>query len=301
MPEQDYRREKDAPLRHDIRTLGNALGQAIQRYGGYHVFETVERLRNTCKRLRDCTERLSEASPAQRTQLQSEIEALAHEISSIVNNCDLDTAIDVIRAFTIYFHLVNTAEQYHRIRRRRVHETSSTHQPQRGSLAALINFLAKNDLQASTIQHLLNQTAIDLVFTAHPTEATRRSLITKSRRITELLEANDRQHSMTPRERTHWQSALEGTIDLLWRTDAVRHVRPQPVDEIKMGIYYLDEILYDALPDLYAEFEELLQDAYPQVHVPTFLRLGSWIGGDQDGNPFVNPDTSLTALRLQRG
>src|SRR6202011_113464 len=86
-----------------------------------------------------------------------------------------------------------------------------------------------------------------------------------------------------------------------WRTDAVRSVRPQPIDEIKMGIYYLDEILYDAVPDLYLEFEELLHNAYPDIQVPPFLRLGSWIGGDQDGNPFVGPDTLLTALHLQRG
>lgn len=301
MIEQDTRREKDAPLRQDIRTLGNALGQAIQRYGGYDVFETVERLRNSCKRLRDCTERLDQAPSAEKAQLQEEIAELAQEISTIVDECDLDTAADVIRAFTVYFHLVNTAEQYHRIRRRRAHETSTTdHQPQRGSLAALIRFFKQNALPASTVQDILSQTAINLVFTAHPTEATRRSLITKSNRIAELLEDRDRQANMTPRERVHWQHSLEGIIDLLWRTDAVRHVRQQPIDEIKMGIYYMDEVLYDALPDLYAEFEELLQDTYPQIAVPSFLRLGSWIGGDQDGNPFVGADTLLTALRLQR-
>src|SRR5262249_15016901 len=154
------------------------------------------------------------------------------------------------------------------------------------------------NLDAATVQHLLNQLSIDLVFTAHPTEATRRSLITKSRRIAELLEANDTNHSMTPRERFRWQRDLDGIVDLLWRTDAVSHVRPDPLDEIKMGIYYLDEILYDALADLYSEFEDLLHEAYPDVTVPSFLHLGSWIGGDQDGNPFVSSETLLTALRL---
>jgi phosphoenolpyruvate carboxylase len=300
MPEQDIRREKDAPLRHDIRTLGNALGQAIQRHGGYTVFDTVERLRANCKRLRDCTERLPEASPTEAIQLRHEIEALDQEIVQIVENCDLNTAIDVIRAFTIYFHLVNTAEQYHRIRRRRVHETLEVRRPQRGSLAALIEFFKENHLTTSTLQQLLNELSIELVFTAHPTEATRRSLITKSNRIAELLEAHDHEAKMTPRERMHWQHSLEGTIDLLWRTDAVRRVRPQPLDEIKMGIYYLDEILFDAIPDLYREFEELLHEAYPGLKMPPFLRLGSWIGGDQDGNPFVGPDTMFTALHLQR-
>src|SRR5436853_3916184 len=240
MPEQDQRRDKDAPLRQDVRSLGNSLGQAIQRYGGHNVFDTVEHLRRSCKRLRDCTERLSQASQAESKQLQSEISALSQEITQMSNSCGLDTAIDVIRAFTVYFHLVNTAEQYHRIRRRRAHELHANHHPQRGSLAALIEFFKKNALDASTFQSLLNQLSIDLVFTAHPTEATRRSLITKSRRLAELLEAHDVDHLMTPRERLRWQRDLEGTIDLLWRTDAVRHVRPEPMDEIKMGIYYLD-------------------------------------------------------------
>src|SRR5262249_17915730 len=172
---------------------------------------------------------------------------------------------------------------------------------QRGSLAALVKFLQKNALDASTLQGLLNQLSIDLVFTAHPTEATRRSLITKSRRIAELLEAHDHFELMTPHEQQNWQCELAGVIDLLWRTDTVRQVRLVPLDEIKMGIYYLDEILYDALADLYSEFEELLYEAYPDLTVPPFLHIGSWIGGDQDGNPFVSADTLLSALQLQRG
>src|SRR5260370_6974300 len=144
MPEQDQRRDRDAPLRQDVRTLGNALGQAIQRYGGHSVFDTVEHLRRNCKRLRDCAERLSQASQTESEQLQSEITVLSQEITQIVNSCDLDTAIDVIRAFTIYFHLVNTAEQYHRIRRRRVYELNANHHPQRGSLAPLTAFFKNN-------------------------------------------------------------------------------------------------------------------------------------------------------------
>ncbi len=139
MPEQDYRREKDAPLRQDIRTLGNALGRAIQRHGGHYVFDTVEQLRRHCKRLRECTDQLSQTTTLEdRARLQSEITHLALEIGDIVTSCDPETATDVIRAFTIYFHLVNTAEQHHRIRRRRSHETSNSDQPQRGSLAALL-------------------------------------------------------------------------------------------------------------------------------------------------------------------
>jgi len=302
MPQYDARHEKDAPLRQDIRTLGNALGQAIQHHRGHAVFDTVEQLRKLCRRLRECDRRLLVATALEAAQLQVEIVQLDREIAQIVDNCSLDTAIDAIRAFTVYFHLVNTAEQYHRIRRRRAHEANADERPQRGSLAALIRFFQQNELSASTLSKLFQRLSIELVFTAHPTEATRRSLITKTRRVADLLERYDQQQDrMTPRQRLHWQQDLEGTIDLLWRTDAVRHTRPHPLDEIKMGIYYLDEILYAAVPDLYSELEELLHETYPSVQVPPFLRLGSWIGGDQDGNPFVGPETMLNALRMQRG
>ncbi|HEV2655036.1 MAG TPA: phosphoenolpyruvate carboxylase, partial [Ktedonobacteraceae bacterium] len=177
MPEYDARHEKDAPLRQDIRTLGNALGQAIQHHRGHAVFDTVEQLRKLCRRLRECDRRLLAATALEAAQLQVEIVQLDREIAQIVDNCTLDTAIDAIRAFTVYFHLVNTAEQYHRIRRRRAHETSTDDRPQRGSLAALIHFFQQNELSASTLSKLFQRLSIELVFTAHPTEATRRSLI----------------------------------------------------------------------------------------------------------------------------
>ncbi|HET8852177.1 MAG TPA: phosphoenolpyruvate carboxylase, partial [Ktedonobacteraceae bacterium] len=305
MSEQEHRTEKDAPLRRDIRMLGDALGRAIQQHEGSIVFATVEQLRRNCKRLRECAEtldRFSGADFADVQKLRDEISALDREITQIVDECDLDTAINVIRAFTVYFHFVNTAEQYHRTRRRFVHEANGESSTQPGSLAALVAFFQRNNLDASTIQQLLNQLSIELVFTAHPTEATRRSLITKSRRMAELLEIYDHKAQMTPRQYAAWLRELESTVALLWRTDAVRNVRLQPLDEIKMGVYYLDEILYKAIPELYAELERLLNAGYPhdQLVVPAFLRIGSWIGGDQDGNPKVGPEMLLEALRLQR-
>jgi phosphoenolpyruvate carboxylase len=302
MPEQEQRTEKDAPLRHDIRTLGDALGRAILLHDGYQVFDTEEMLRLNCKRLRECSERLAHASEPEYTQLQAEIVRLDQKIRDIVENCDLDTAIDVIRAFTVYFHLVNTAEQYHRIRRRHVYEIADNPVAQRGSLAALVEFFQQNSLDTATIQKLLNQLSIELVFTAHPTEATRRSLIIKSRRLAELFEAHDHEARMSQRQRANWQRELESTVALLWLTDSVLHVRLEPRDEIKMGLYYLEEILYHVVPELYEELEQRLRAHYPdeKLTVPPFLRLGSWIGGDQDGNPNVRPETLLQALRLQR-
>lgn len=300
MLEQQRREENDAPLRQDIRTLGEMLGRAIQHHGGSHVFETVERLRRACRRLRECAESLADLTEEAATTAQQEMVRLNQEILQIVEGCDVETAIAVIRAFTVYFHLVNTAEQYHRIRRRHAYAMASVPTAQRGSLAALGPTL--HTMDASTLQALLDQLSIELVFTAHPTEATRRSLLTQAGNIANLLEAHDAWALMTPHQRAHWQNDLENTIALLWRTDALRHVRLRPIDEIKMGIYYLDEVLYTAVPELYNALEQTLHDVQPDVSftLPPFLRLGSWIGGDQDGNPNVLPATMLHALRLQR-
>jgi len=302
MPEQELRLEKDAPLRHDIHTLGDALGRAILLHDGSQVLDTEEMLRLNCKQLRDCSERLAYATESEYTQLKEEIIVLDKKIRDIIENCDLDTAIDVIRAFTVYFHLVNTAEQHHRIRRRHVYEIAGNRVPQRGSLAALIDFFQQNSLDSMTIQDLLNQLSIELVFTAHPTEATRRSLILKSRRLSELFELNDHKVKMPQRQRTNLQRELESTVDLLWRTDSILHVRLEPLDEIKMGLYYLEEILFNVVPELYEELEQRLHTLYPDeiITVPSFLRLGSWIGGDQDGNPNVRPETLMQALHLQK-
>jgi phosphoenolpyruvate carboxylase len=298
--EQKRREERDAPLRQDIRALGEILGHAIQQHSGSHVFEMVERLRLDCRRLRECAENLAGASATEYTAYQQEIAALDQEITQIVESCDLETAIDVVRAFTVYFHLINTAEQHHRIRRRYAYERANMAAVQRGSLAALAEDLQKLDTEI--IQQLLNQLSIELVFTAHPTEATRRSLITQSRKIARLLEAHDAFQQMTPRQQEIWRCDLENTISLLWRTDSIRHVRLQPLDEIKMGVYYLDEVLYTAVPELYSQLEQVLASAQAgnQFQIPSFLRLGSWIGGDQDGNPNVLPTTMLQALNLQR-
>src|SRR5947209_13606038 len=178
MPEQEQRTERDAPLRSDIRTLGDALGRAILLHDGSQVFDTEEMLRLNCKRLRDCSERLAYATVPEYTQLKAEIIVLDKAIRDIVEYCALDTAIDVVRAFTVYFHLVNTAEQHHRIRRRHMHEISTAQQQSHphylhGSLAALVSFLQTDRLDYEAVQPLRDGLSIELVFTAHPTEATR--------------------------------------------------------------------------------------------------------------------------------
>src|SRR3989454_11036652 len=200
MQEKERRSEKDAPLRHDIHVLGDALGRVIRLDRGDTVYETVEQLRQYCKRQRDRTESLVNASEQEASRLRDEIATLDRQITYLRDSCDLDTTIDVIRAFTIYFHLVNTAEQHHRTRRYNYDAiTSST--PLHGSLAALVTFCRDNNIDATHVQELLDQLSIDLVFTAHPTEATRRSLIIKSRQLTTLLKEHDHLEGMTPKQR----------------------------------------------------------------------------------------------------
>src|SRR5260370_32441391 len=167
MLEQEQRTEKDAPLRRDIRMLGNALGRAIQQHDGLTVFATVEQLRRNCKRLRECEETLAHAAgtPAATRKLRDEIDALDREITQVVDGCDLDTAIDVIRAFTVYFHLVNTAEQHHRTRRRFVYEVNNMSSTQPGSLAALVALEKFNECSKRTalrrrhVIHLVHKAA----------------------------------------------------------------------------------------------------------------------------------------------
>lgn len=159
MSEQEDRAKKDAPLRRDIRMLGDALGRAIRQHEGSIVFATVEQLRRNCKRLRECAETLDRITSTDLVVVQNlrdEINILDREIIQIVDECDLDTAINVIRAFTVYFHFVNTAEQYHRTRRRFVYEANGESSTQPGSLAALVASFQCNNLDASTIQQLLN-------------------------------------------------------------------------------------------------------------------------------------------------
>src|SRR5207245_7753778 len=154
MSEQEDRIAKDAPLRRDIHVLGEALGQARQQHECAEVFETVEQMRRICKELRSCYEALSHVSDIEAARLRQEISILDQDITRLVNNCDVAMSIDVIRAFTVYFHLVNTAEQQHRIRRRYVHEILPSSPPLRCSLAALLVFFKDNSL-VDTMFYLL--------------------------------------------------------------------------------------------------------------------------------------------------
>ncbi len=282
---------KDLPLRNDIHRLGDLLGETLKRLGGSRLFETEERVRALCKGLR------TDHSPADERKLKH-----------LLNGLNLDDAIGVIRAFSVYFQLVNIAEQHHRIRRKRFYELHTPDQPQRGSLADTFNRIKNENTHLSeselrkNVQHVVDRLEIELVMTAHPTEAARRTLLDKHRRIADLLTAFDDQN-LPKRKQTELLERLAAEVESVWHTDEVRHMQPTVLDEVNNTLYYFDTTLFDSIPIMLEELERRLSENFPSVkmyepRVP--LRFGSWVGGDRDGNPFVTPEVTWETLRLQQ-
>lgn len=276
---------KDAPLRADIHRLGDLLGETLKRLGGEKLFATEERVRALCKQLR--------TSHSQVTQQQ---------IKRLLAGLDLDEAIGVIRAFSVYFQLVNIAEQHHRIRRKRWYELHTPEQPQQGSLADTLRRMKSLHVTSDELQRVLDHLEIEPVMTAHPTEAARRTLLEKQRRIADLLSAFDAPDN-SPRQRAELQFQLAAEVESIWQTDEVQHVAPTVLDEVNNGLYYFDATLFDSIPAFLDELERELRRHFPDVTLHDKfapLRFGSWIGGDRDGNPYVTPEITWETVRLQQ-
>jgi phosphoenolpyruvate carboxylase len=281
--------DKDAPLRNDIRQLGRLLGETLKRFGGKQLFEIEENVRQLCKELR------AQHGTAEAVRLERQLKKLLHGLS-------LTDAIGVIRAFSVYFQLVNLAEQHHRIRRKKFYERHTPDEPQRGSLAYTLRQMAQQQTAPAALQALLDQLEIVPVMTAHPTEAARRTLLEKHRRIADTLAALD-EENLSPRQRAELQTHLAAEVEAIWQTDEVRHTQPTVLDEVNNALYYFEATLFEAVPDLFDELEAQLLAHFPTVKlrddgVP--LRFGSWVGGDRDGNPNVKPETTWETLRLQQ-
>jgi len=292
---------KDLPLRNDIRRLGDLLGETVKRLGGKKLFDIEEQVRALCKQLR------ASHSPATERQLKK----LLHGLSP-------DETIGLIRAFSVYFQLVNIAEQHHRIRRKSFYELHTPNEPQRGSLADTFRQIkaecvhpgqhgqpdrsGKSSELQKQLQLVVDRLAIVPVMTAHPTEAARRTLLEKHRRIADLLTAFDDEH-LPLRRRNELRADLAAEVESIWQTDEVRQTNLTVLDEVKNALYYFDSTLFDSVPKLHEELERRLAENFPGVHLrdgAAPLRFGSWVGGDRDGNPFVKPETTWHTLRLQQ-
>ncbi|WP_181349662.1 phosphoenolpyruvate carboxylase [Thalassobacillus sp. CUG 92003] len=276
--------DNTTPLRRDVNTLGHMLGEILIHHGGRELFDKVEKIRELTKTLR------SHFDQNTYDQLKEEIRSLEPPMRQ-----------QVIRAFSIYFHLVNIAEQNHRIRRRREYQLRDDHGPQPFSLESAVASLKENHISDDVIQDVLDKLSLELIITAHPTEATKRSVLEIQKRIATILEQLD-SPLLTKKEREKLQESLFNEVTVLWQTDELRHRKPTVMDEVRNGLYYFDETLFDVLPDIHQELEDCLEEQYPDAdwEVPNFLHFGSWIGGDRDGNPNVTPDITWETLVRQR-
>jgi phosphoenolpyruvate carboxylase len=274
--------ESESALRRDIRILGNLLGEVVVSQCGQEVLDLVEKVRAAAKDLRrQGTE-----------ECRENFRATIREIPAVYRQ-------EVIRAFALYFQLVNLAEQSHRIRRKREYERTTGSRPQRGSLRNAFHKMWNSGIQADELQSLIHQIGVELVLTAHPTEAQRRTILDKHHQMSLILEKFD-DPSVTTREMKTMKRQLKAEIVSLWQTRNVRKERLTVLDEVRNGLYFLDEVLFDVLPAIHLEMEEQLQALYPdhEWEVPTFLRFGSWMGGDRDGNPYVTADLTFQTLVL---
>ena len=301
---------KEAPLRRDVRSLGMLLGEVLREQAGNDIFEKVEELRQAAIRRRE----------AQAKGELNQADKLLQKAVLRVNALPVDQAYQLSRAFAFYFELINLAETNHRKRRRLSAQISGTQggadktrstsffgvsgsNAMRGTLRGTLRAMRCVGISTEEALDWLRKIYVVPVFTAHPTEVARRSVLSKRRRIGEFLEQLDR-IPVPDEEISSLEAALTAEITALWQTDEVRSSRPKVSDEIKMGLDYYDVSLFETLPGLYQEIAAALKSEYDLeidvADLPLVLGFGSWIGGDRDGNPFVTTDVTRDAIREAR-
>jgi len=274
-------------MRRDVRLLGDVLGEVISESAGADLLADVERLRHAVIDARSAADRGS----AQAT-------AAGDEIMALVSAWSWDRAELVARAFTVYFHLVNLAEEEQRVRALR--QRDSGDRPPRESLADAVDRLTAEGGAA----HLTKQLAglrVHPVFTAHPTEARRRAVVASLRRINELLGDIDDPRAGAA-EQAEERRKLREEVDLLWRTAQLRVAGMSPADEVRTVMTAFDETLFRLVPAVYRALDHVLlgeQSGVAASPVPPFLRFGSWVGGDRDGNPNVTATVTREAAMIQ--
>ena len=276
--------EKDQALRNDVRTLGTMVGDLIREQNGEELFDMVETARLRSIRRREGNEKPGE------------------ELASLVADLDPGTATQLVRSFATYFQMVNTAEKVHRIRRRRDYlRDVAIYQP--GGLEDMLVKLKASGLDADGLQALLNSLSIEPVFTAHPTEATRRTILRKAQNIVKHL-VDLLNPTMTPQETN---TALENIRLLMttgWQTAEHPSERMTVADELEHVLFFVTDVLYRSVPPFYedirAAIDRIYGDEGHHVEVPSIVSFASWVGGDMDGNPNVNAKTIRATLARQR-
>jgi len=275
---------RDKQLRSRVKLLGSLLGEVIETQVGKTTLDAVEKLRKGYIQLHE------KDNPELRKELKAFIEAQTP-----------DNLILIIRAFNLYFSLVNLAEEEHQFHERQS-QLKSDGPLWMGSVLNTISEFKQEGLLASEVETLINKLCYVPVFTAHPTESKRRAVMENLRRIFLTLgELNEAEAYNNPYAQEEVIKKLQYQIQVLWKTDEVRRMKPTVEDEIRNGIYYFRQSLFKAVPTVYRYMERALARHYPEdnIQTPNFLTFGSWIGGDRDGNPFVTHHTTINALLMQ--
>ena len=270
--------EKDLPLREDIRLLGRLLGDTIREQEGDRIFDLIERTRQNS------------------IAFQRDGDAQAkRELESVLNDLDADDTIAVIRAYSYFSLLANIAEDQHHIRRRRAHEIAGS-SPREGSVVLAIDRALAANIPLSGIVSFFSDALVVPVLTAHPTEVQRKSILDLQKQIARLLTERDREQ-LTQDEDARNAEDLRRAVLTLWQTRILRELRLTVNDEIENGLTYYQHTFMSEVPRLYAHVEDVLESKGSDApRVASFLRMGSWIGGDRDGNPFVTDEVMAHAL-----
>ena len=286
---------KDLPLRRDVRLLGILLGRVLVEQVGESLLGVVEELRRIFIQHRE--------QPRRHTGSADFQDPLLNQARSIIARLTIDEAHRVTKAFAIYFELTNLAETNHRKRRRRAAKLHPQQPPLEGSFRGTFRRMRAAGIDAEQALEVLRKIKVVPVFTAHPTEVARRTVLLKRRRIGKQLERLDRL-PLSDADARRFEALIFGEVTSLWQTDEVRLEKPLVTDEIRMGLDHYPFSLFAALPRLYDELVDSVRVVYEvdlqDSEVPDLLFFGSWIGGDRDGNPFVTPNSTREALQRAR-
>jgi phosphoenolpyruvate carboxylase len=286
---------KDLPLRRDVRLLGILLGRVLVEQVGESLLGVVEELRRIFIQHREQLRPHTAASDFE--------DPLLNQARQIISGLTVDEAHCVTKAFAIYFELTNLAETNHRKRRRRAAKLHAEQPALEGSFRGTFRRMRAAGIEAGQALDVLRKIKVVPVFTAHPTEVARRTVLLKRRRIGKQLERLDRL-PLTEADASRFEALIFADVTSLWQTDEVRLEKPLVTDEIRMGLDHYPFSLFAALPRLYDELVESLRSVYEidleDCEVPDLLFFGSWIGGDRDGNPFVTPTSTREALQRAR-
>ena len=280
---ESHEADKELPLRGDIRLLGRILGDTVREQEGEEVYELVEQIRRASIRF----------------HRDNEVGA-RRELEATLDSLSADQTLAIVRAYSYFSHLANIAEDQHHIRRNRAHAIAGSG-PRPGSLAYAFQRTQEMGVEPKALGDFFDRALVSPVLTAHPTEVRRKSTLTRELEIADLLDERERAAG-DEEELARNEEQLSRAVLILWRTNMLRQTRLTVIDEVANGLSYYDYTFFRELPRLYAAIEDALaklDPRRPEKPIPSFLRVGSWIGGDRDGNPYVTAGVLNEATRLQ--